>query len=194
MKNDKRAEDMREMFISGKTLQEIGDKYNVCRERVRQILKKNFNIVGINGGRYVKATPNKIETEIKKRKHKELSIQARYAKHFSCSIEQFLEINKEHWVQTNRFANKCPASAYFQQKISAKKRGIEWNITFPEWWKIWEQSGQWGNRGVHMNQYVMTRIGDIGGYSKDNIVIKTSMENIREYWDENRKHLKNKQL
>ncbi|MEC5422085.1 sigma factor-like helix-turn-helix DNA-binding protein [Virgibacillus sp. C22-A2] len=47
--NKPRASDMKEMYVSGSTLQEIGDIYGVTRERVRQILS-GFGVDRNDGG------------------------------------------------------------------------------------------------------------------------------------------------
>ena len=60
---------------------------------------------------------------------------------------------------------------YTQQLCAARKRGIEWLFTFETWWKMWEESGQWLNRGRKSGQYCMARKGDQGPYSPDNVDI-----------------------
>ena len=54
---------------------------------------------------------------------------------------------------------------YDDQKAKAKCRGIEFTLTFEEWWDIWQQSGKWAERGIRKGQYVMSRNADIGGYT-----------------------------
>jgi hypothetical protein len=56
-------------------------------------------------------------------------------------------------------------------------RKIKWDITFPEWWKVWQDSGKWEQRGKGKG-YCMTRIGDTGGYEVNNVEIKTISENF----------------
>jgi hypothetical protein len=60
---------------------------------------------------------------------------------------------------------------YTQQLCSARKRGINWLFTFESWWKMWQDSGQWLNRGRKSGQYCMARKGDEGPYSPDNVDI-----------------------
>jgi hypothetical protein len=69
---------------------------------------------------------------------------------------------------------------YTDQKSKAKHRTIEFNLTFEEWWSIWQQSGKWEQRGIRKDQYVMSRIADKGGYEIGNVEIKTTGGNIRE--------------
>lgn len=70
---------------------------------------------------------------------------------------------------------------WYDQRQNARRRGIEWDLPFDIWMKIWVDSGQWPNRGVKTpDQYVMSRIGDQGPYRADNVVIKTNYDNVRE--------------
>ena len=70
---------------------------------------------------------------------------------------------------------------YTAHRHRAKYRNIGWEFTLPEWWKAWEP--YWSNRGPGLNNYVMARKGDVGPYSVSTIRIKTSAENIAEYYE-----------
>lgn len=63
------------------------------------------------------------------------------------------------------------------QKAQAKLRGIEWRLTFYEWYKWWLDSGHYHERGRRQGQYVMGRIGDIGPYALNNIMCIQVKEN-----------------
>lgn len=69
---------------------------------------------------------------------------------------------------------------YWTQKACAKRRGIKFNLTFEEWWNIWEKSGKWKQRGCKKGQYVMSRINDSGPYDIDNVFIQQHSDNISE--------------
>ena len=73
---------------------------------------------------------------------------------------------------------KTPKARYFQQRANAYERGIEWEISFEEWWSLWEP--HWANRGREKGQLVMARHGDDGPYSLTNVSIKTVEENYYE--------------
>jgi len=66
---------------------------------------------------------------------------------------------------------------YTQQQYAAKQRNIEWLYTFETWWKQWQESGKWEQRGNKRNQYCMGRKGDIGPYSPDNVDIILATKN-----------------
>lgn len=61
--------------------------------------------------------------------------------------------------------------AFSMQKIKAKHRGIEFLMTFEEWYKIWLDSGHISERGNKKGQYVMARFGDQGPYAVGNVRI-----------------------
>ena len=69
---------------------------------------------------------------------------------------------------------------YACHKSKAKARGIEFNLTYEEWWSIWQKSGQWENRGCKRGQYVMSRYNDVGPYAVGNVFIQLQEENRRE--------------
>jgi hypothetical protein len=67
--------------------------------------------------------------------------------------------------------------AYISQKYLAKKRKIEFLLTFQEWYDIWLQSGKFHLRGRRSNEYCMGRHNDIGPYAVNNVSIITNHEN-----------------
>ena len=67
------------------------------------------------------------------------------------------------------------------QKNNAKRRGIEFDFPFEQWFQYWLDSGHWDERGIaRSDQYVMSRIGDTGPYRIDNVVIKQNKDNVLE--------------
>ncbi|HDR8930452.1 TPA: hypothetical protein QDA84_000445 [Burkholderia vietnamiensis] len=71
-----------------------------------------------------------------------------------------------------------PLKAFWQQRHSAVSRGISFDLTFLEWWSIWEP--HYHLRGVRSGQMVMARNGDDGPYAVGNVSIKTARANHRE--------------
>lgn len=71
-----------------------------------------------------------------------------------------------------------------RQQRSANERGIAWEMTLDEWWRVWQDSGHWSQRGRRSGQYVMARLGDVGPYSVANVYITTSGENVKDYYRE----------
>lgn len=66
---------------------------------------------------------------------------------------------------------ETPCEKYEKQKRNAKLRGISFPMTFEQWWKIWQDSGHWEQRGRIRGCYVMARFGDNGAYSTNNVKI-----------------------
>lgn len=152
-------------FTHAKTLQEIGDSYGLSRERVRQILKKagvkrdqgGVSIRTLIGVRYKKKNEEKI-----------LPV-------YGCTKSEAIALNDGEKIS----ARRSPAHRYSEQRKNAIVRRIGWEITFPQWLKIWKDSGKFELRGRGQG-YCMTRIGDTGPYHPDNVEIKTIGENFSE--------------
>jgi hypothetical protein len=67
---------------------------------------------------------------------------------------------------------------YAMQRNKARHRGIEWNLTFDEWFGWWLENGHYHERGRRKGEYVMARFGDVGPYSLDNIYCIPNRENM----------------
>lgn len=68
---------------------------------------------------------------------------------------------------------------YQEHKCNAKRRGIPWEITYPEWCMVWLESGRWSRRGCRKGQYCMARYGDAGAYSVGNVTIVLATTNLK---------------
>ena len=66
---------------------------------------------------------------------------------------------------------------YHCQRNSAFDRGIDWDLTFDSWLKIWTNSGHLEQRGRGVGMYCMSRYGDIGPYSETNVFIQLWTKN-----------------
>lgn len=64
---------------------------------------------------------------------------------------------------------------YAQHKSGAKKRGIEFKLTFEEWMGVW--GDKLDQRGVRSWQLGMCRIGDKGAYEVGNVYLGTPARN-----------------
>jgi len=76
---------------------------------------------------------------------------------------------------------------YTDQKSKAKCRGIDFKLTFEEWYDIWQKSGKWDQRGIRKGQYVMSRYKDQGAYEIGNVHIQTVGDNNKEAYQYHRK-------
>lgn len=98
----------------------------------------------------------------------------KHREYYIKNRERILSLRKERerlWINT-------PKGIFSVQKRKAKQRGIEWKLSFNEWWKVWEESGKWNQRGV--DGYAMCRNGDSGSYSMGNVRIDTFKNNSLE--------------
>lgn len=73
-----------------------------------------------------------------------------------------------------------PRGAYAHAKARAKHRGVEFTLTFDQWWRVWTASGRWEQRGNRYGQYNMLRYADAGAYAEGNVYIDTHEANVAE--------------
>lgn len=82
----------------------------------------------------------------------------------------------DHYTETcyqraQRKYKSTPRGKYIAHKINAKQKGIAFEISFDEWWEVWQKSGFWSQRGNKKGDYGMLRIGDTGPYKSGNVFI-----------------------
>lgn len=147
------------------TLQEIGDRYGISRQRIGQITIKHGIVAGDGGATKKKLARLEEIREVEACKH--------LARH-GCSKEQRLAAYREG----SATGKLHPRVAYKMQKGNAGLHGIAWQMNFWEWWCIWERSGKWPKRGRNFGEYVMARLGSKGPYSVDNVHIISNADNM----------------
>jgi hypothetical protein len=86
---------------------------------------------------------------------------------FGCSYDEVVALNEGRPLSdpTSR------VQRFWQQKKLSARRGIGWELTLPQWARIWEQSGKWHLRGRGRGCYCMARKGDVGPYAEGNVFI-----------------------
>ena len=156
-----REQQMAALYKSGKTLQEIGDQFDITRERVRQLLTKYFGMRAADGGKHKCAEDKRMKFEARRN--------ARSLKTWGCNFDQYIELRDM----------KKPTRNFASQRKNAAKRGIGWELNLWQWWSIWQQSGKWSQRGRGQG-YVMCRNEDVGPYAIGNVFIATARENSSE--------------
>lgn len=167
----KRASRMAAMYRAGMTLEQIGAKHGITRERVRQLMAKYEGMNHSGGGQHVKA--------VAKRQQSKAAKDARYLSKYGCTFTQYVEVRQiGRDMRKSGFGTyQTPLQAFANQRNNAKARGIGWNLTFWEWWTAWQDSGKWNERGLRRDGYVMSRFMDQGDYRLGNIYIGTLAEN-----------------
>jgi hypothetical protein len=95
--------------------------------------------------------------------------------------------NEQDEIELLRYhRDRYPSDFYMAQmgfkshKGGAKRRGIGFELTFKQWWKIWRESGHWNERGLGAKSYCMARFGDKGPYAIGNVKIITVSDNSYE--------------
>lgn len=101
-----------------------------------------------------------------------LELRARRA--YGCDDATVKSLNGEH----SALFGRLPSLLFRQQRKNAQKRGIVWDLTFPEWVAIWIDSGHASERGCGSSKFVMGRKGDFGPYSPANVYIAANAKNI----------------
>ncbi len=161
---DERSEAMRVRYIAGETLVQIGRDYSITRERVRQILTKHYGIRAKDGGAS--------ESARRARKVFQKKRDARSLKAWGCVYREYQRILKHPGR---------PTYAFWEQRRNARERGIVWELKLWQWWKLWETSGKWSERG-RGHGYCMCRLNDTGPYAADNVYIATNSDNMKDHW------------
>lgn len=156
---DDRSLAMQALYRDGYTLEEIGAQFSVTRERVRQIIKKEFGLTGNDGGSHTKAVRNAQRRAARR--------DGRCYSQYGCSFEQ--------WKELLAAGATYP---FIQQRSNSRRRGIQWDLTAWEWWQIWQRSGKWSQRGRGAFKYVMARDNDEGPYASWNVSIIRHGENV----------------
>lgn len=162
-----RAEQMAARYRSGATLQQIGERYGITRERVRQVMTWHLGITAKDGGAAKRA---------------EMRDAARLARRDARYIAKHGMTFATYWEINNGFDSKheSPAAKFRMQLANANRRGIAWRLTFAEWWRIWQASGKWNERR-RGSGYCMSRYGDRGAYEVGNVCVTKAQENSSEY-------------
>lgn len=166
-----RAVKMYDMYKTGMTLQAIGEHCNLTRERVRQLMTIHLGVNQDDGGHSVVASSN--------RQRRNASQDARYLEKYGCTFDQYVEVRSigRRMVADGASIYATPLRAFIQQRNNSLSRGILWDLTFWQWWMLWQASGKWEQRGRTKNAFVMCRRADAGGYSMGNVFIGTLAEN-----------------
>ena len=153
---------IKDRFDAGDTFSAMGRELGVSTQRVSQIASS----LGLSGiGR---AEKRRAEIAAKKSAAAEERVRKRAERH-GLPVDEYKLIRAMPYPS--------PFDKYGSQRKNAKARGIDWQLSFGDWWRIWQASGKWDQRGKSAMGFVMSRVDDLGPYSKDNVRIVTFSEN-----------------
>lgn len=164
----KRNNMMVDLYISGCTLQQIGECFSLTRNSVWLVVNKKHGLKRYDGGKSAVTAQRTTRQNIAR----EAKSQARWG----CSHSDYVAL-RDHPSK--------PVTAYRYQERTARDRGVEFNLKLIDWWGIWQGSGHWHQRGRGPG-YCMCRIGDVGPYAVGNVYIATGSQNIKDYWADKR--------
>lgn len=156
-----RAKAFGALYSQGYTLQEIGTRYGITRERVRQVLREYTDIAPKAGGR--------AKQSALKRQADAAACDARYIAKYGMTHDE--------WKACVAAGGTC---AFIYQKRTSKSRGIGFEMNLRQWWDLWQASGKWEQRGRGRGHYCMARIRDTGPYAIGNVQIVSIEQNAAE--------------
>lgn len=167
---------MVEMYKSGQSLNEVGAHYGITRERARQILT-GLGVGRMEGGSAIKMFKN-VDKKVDAAKAKNERSESRIRKTWGLSLTDYAAHVAEHGSSHDKGS---PLRKFTEHRKNARQRGLGWDFTFAEWWRLWQESGKWDQRGRGKHGYVMARWGDGDApYSVDTVYICTQPENARD--------------
>lgn len=145
-----RAEMMAEMYRDGLTLHEIGERFTLTRERVRQVLSK-LGVTRFDGGQIQRALGRKLD--------KHIDLRERNVERYGCTLQQ------------RKAIGATARRRYIQHRRNNTMRGIEWNISLWDWWQFWQQSGKYDQIGKRREGLCLSRKDKTKPYTLDNLKI-----------------------
>lgn len=162
------------MFKSGKTINHISTLAGVTKQAISHKLRK-LGFSRYDGGASV-GSPERKAQRLKRvadmvAHKKDLKCKFMYG----CGRKEFLSITNGARTEDGSIQNK-----FWKQRNNAMCRGIKFNLTFPDWYKVWTDSGHLDNRGHFLGGYVMARFFDKGAYELGNVEIITSSQNVKD--------------
>lgn len=156
-------------FLAGEAMPAIAKSYGMTRQGVQQVLKKN-GYASKDGGASVRAA-----ARIKKLKVDKLEKKDAYCgEKWGCSLAQWQLLRSMH-----PDFNLTPIARFIQHRSNVMKKKIEWSLTLWEWWRVWNESGKYPERGRGKDNYCMARVNDAGVYAVNNVEIRKVIDNMR---------------
>lgn len=83
--------------------------------------------------------------------------------------------------KTKIMASRRMRMVFYSHRHTSGRRGIEFLMTYEEWFGVWWRSGRIAEMGRKRGQYCMSRPGDRGPYAVGNVRIVRQEENKSEY-------------
>lgn len=137
-------------YLAGSTLREVGQRHQLTHERIRQILRA----AGVNYAHSMRRwrTANRRAAKLQQ-------VEPLYQTRFGCSRAEYRALRT---AENTRI--------YSRFKANNKHKGFA--LSFPDWWRLWQESGHWAERGRGRG-YWMARIDRSKPITADNVVIRS---------------------
>lgn len=159
-----RNERIAQLYQEGLTLETIGQKYGLTRERIRQIIRTQ-GVSKTEGGAAL-ARQRRIAS---KSQYKE----AFYLKRFGHTKAEHLRLLQMDHKDLAAGVQMYRLRMYrFRQARSNLRRTYGWTLTLAQWWAIWEASGLWHLHGRGAGLYGMVRLDRSKGFELGNVEIR----------------------
>lgn len=170
--NLQRALGLAERYKEGETLEMIAITEGVTRERVRQLLAK-VNVRGPDGGSAARRARRKEITDANAAARKERKCMEFYG----CDLATYFLLTGygKFSKGKGRYQSKDLAPAYYSHKWAAKRRGVGWEITLPQYAEFVMPEIQKIDRGA----FSLTRIDKKGPFAIGNVEIITASEHAK---------------
>jgi transposase len=162
-----KIKEMAAMRRAGATLHQIGLYFGASGESIRQTL--------LRAG--VAPAPHRVSKTAIAKQQAQQAKAARIKKLWGLTVEQYEAIRQKYGPHSEPAS---PIRKFTEQRRNAHTRGVDWRISFAEWWAVWQASGKYEKRGRGTG-YCMARFNDTGPYSADNVEIIPNRQNISDY-------------
>ena len=71
---------------------------------------------------------------------------------------------------------KTPMYRFKHARRTKVRSGVDWQLTFPQWWKLWCESGKYERYGNDLDEYMLVRKKNKGAYRMGNVHIIPASE------------------
>jgi len=121
---------MAALYREGATLQQIGERYGISRERVRQVIRGKFGLGHRLDGRSARSRHTQEGMAATR--------DARLLEKYGCTKEQYASLIKIGRRMTESGVPFCrtPTGAWHSQRRTAMRRNIPWEISLWDWWMV----------------------------------------------------------
>ena len=156
--------DIIERFRRGDTMQQIADSCGVTRAAIGKLLKKRGltrRDGGFLGGAIPKGKREQRRAAVRRR------VETRVFQTYGLPVWRIEEIV----AKAKALNNKDPRKAFRYHCNCMRLIGVAWDMTFAEWWQLWERSGKWAQRGRGPGCYVMARKDCAKPITRENVCI-----------------------